>query len=103
MKKLLALSLLAVTACHSPKDWDPDEAREHVPNRPPVEVEYGVETPDGPGLQYMVMNVEGAKALTNWLDSRREAESFQAEWRDKYPSFSSYIVWRKKPESDGRP
>jgi hypothetical protein len=103
MKIAFALALLALGACYKPRDWDPEEAREHVPQRPEVAVDYAVETPDGPGLQYMVMNVENSKALTDWLDSRSEAESFQSDWRSKYPTFSSYIVWRKKPESDGRP
>jgi len=103
MKNALALLCLTLGACYAPRDWDPEEAREHVPHREPVSVDFDVRTPDGPGLQYMVMNVENAKALTDWLDSRGEAESFQSEWRSKYPDFSSYIVWRKKPETDGRP
>lgn len=99
MKKLLALGLLPLAAgCYAPKDWDPAEARDHVPYTEPVTVDYAVETPSGPGLQYMVMNVEDAKALTDWLDSRGEAESFQSDWRSKYPGFSSYIVWRQKPQ-----
>ena len=103
MKNLLALGLLAAAGCYAPKDWDPEDARDHVPQTEPVTVDHRIDTPSGENLQYMVMNVEDAKALTNWLDSRSEAESFQSDWRSKYPNFNSYILWRKKPESDGRP
>jgi hypothetical protein len=97
MKKTLALGLLALAACHSPKDWDPEDARDHVPYQEPVTVDHAIPTPSSPDLQYMVMNVEDARALTNWLDSRSEAESFRSDWASKYPNFGSYIVWRQKP------
>ena len=97
MKKTLALGLLAIAGCYTPKDWDPEDARNHVPQTQPVTVDHRIDTPSG-DLQYMVMNVEDARALTDWLDSRSEAEGFQSSWRSKYPNFSSYIVWRQKPQ-----
>lgn len=97
MKKLLATGLLALGACYSPKDWDPEDARDHVPNTAPVTVDYSVDTPSGSDLQYMVMNVEDSKALTAWLESRGEAESVRSDWASKHPHLNFYVVWRQKP------
>ncbi len=103
MKNLLALALLAAAGCHAPKDWDPEEARELVPPLEPVVVEYDVRIPDGPPLQYMAMQVDDNRALSPWLDSRSEAESAGREWSSKARGLDWYVIWRQKPQPDGRP
>ena len=98
MKRLLALgALLASASCYSPRDWDPEEARDHVPYTEPVTVEHRIESPPGPGLQYMVLQVEDQRALTPWLDSREAAESAGREWEQKRPGLGWYVLWRQKP------
>jgi hypothetical protein len=103
MKTLLALGLLPLGACYHPKDWDPAEARSIVPVTEPVSIDYSVATPTGPGLQYMVLQVEDARAITPWLDSLSVAQSAGREWGAKRPDLGWYILWRHKPDADGRP
>ena len=98
MKTLLALVLLAAAGCYHPRDWDPAEAREIVPPYVPVVVDHEIATPPGPGLQYLVLQVEDQRALTPWLDSASEAESAGREWGAKWPGYGWYIIWREKPK-----
>ena len=98
MKRLLAPGLLLLlAACYAPRDWDPEDARQHVPITEPVTVDHRIETPPGPGLQYMVMQVDDNRALTPWLDDRGAAETAGHEWGQKWPGFEWYVVWRQKP------
>ena len=68
-----------------------------VPPYVPVTVEHEIATPAGPGLQYLVLQVEDQRALTPWLDSAGEAERVGREWGAKWPGFGWYIIWREKP------
>ena len=104
MKTLAAAALLLpLAACYHPKDWDPAEAREIVPVTEPVSVDYKVETPRGPGLQYMAMQVDDNRALSPWCDDVGDAEAAGREWSQKARGLDWYIVWRQKPQPDGRP
>jgi hypothetical protein len=72
-----------------------------------TEIEYrGVRTvvdpPDvnhdtGGDLQYMAYCNDEERALSDWLDSRSEAQSKANEYRSEHPDRATTILWRQKP------
>ena len=97
MKTLLACAaLLALAACHKPKDWDPEEAY-NFPRTEPVKVEHQVEIPDGP-VQYLAMSADNRYALCSWTENRSEAEAAGRKFEEKHPGLDWYVLWRQKPK-----
>jgi len=95
MKKAIAVVLLAA-GCHSPQDYDPQEAYDAVPRSEPIKVDHQVDPPAGP-LQYLAMSADNKYALCGWTENRSVAEAAGRAFEDKHPRLDWYILWRQKP------
>lgn len=53
--------------------------------------------PSGGQLQYMAYCNDEERALSDWCDSRSEAESKVSSYRSEHPDRACSILWRQKP------
>ena len=53
--------------------------------------------PSGDQLQYMAYCNAEERALSDWCDSRSEAESKMSSYRSEHPDRAYSILWRQKP------
>lgn len=92
MKHLvLAALVLTAVSCAAEDDYKYQKVRTEV-SVPDVRVE-----PSGSEIQYMAYcNIE-ERALTDWVDSRSEAESKAHEYMGEHPDRPCTILWRQKP------
>src|SRR2546427_13104673 len=88
---LLAAGLLSAVSCslHEEPRYHPV----HTEVTPPsVRME-----PEGNQIQYMAYCNAEERALTDWVDSRSEAESAAGRYRGEHPDRDCSILWRQKP------
>ena len=53
--------------------------------------------PSADNIQYMAYCNDEERALSDWCDSRSEAESKLSSYRSEHPDRSCSILWRQKP------
>ena len=95
--KLLALAAVVMSAlsCASESDMP-----EHRRIRTEVEIPDVRMEPQSGDVQYMALCNEEDRALSDWVDSRSEAESKGREYLGSHPDRTYSILWRQKPGSE---
>ena len=92
--KLLALAAVVMSAlsCASESDMPEHRRIRTEVQIPDVRVE-----PESGDVQYMAISNEEERALSDWVDSRSEAESKGREYQGVHPDRTYSILWRQKP------
>jgi hypothetical protein len=94
MLKHLLLGALVASAVSCAAESDMPE---HRKVRTRVDVPDVRMEPEGNDIQYMAYCNDEERALTDWVDSRSEAESKLSEYKSQHPDRLISILWRQKP------
>lgn len=91
MKNLLiAALLLCAVSCSTSTDVKYHGVRTEV--HPP-----DVNHETGGDLQYMAYSLVEERALSDWCNSRSEAQSAASSYQSEHPDRAVTILWRQKP------
>lgn len=89
---LLAVAALSLASCARDEDslkYDKVRVDRYEPD---VRIE-----PQGENLQYMAFCTDEGRALSDWVDSRSEAQSKASQYHGEHPDRECTVVWRQKP------
>jgi len=93
MKQLLLAALaLGLASCAQDDDSLKYEKVQVDRYTPDIRIE-----PQGENLQFMALCSDEGRALTDWVDSRSEAQSKASEYHGEHPDRECTVVWRQKP------
>jgi len=91
MKNLLIAGILmCAVSCSTSTDIEYHGVRTQV--HPP-----DVNHDTGGDLQYMAYCLDEERALSDWCNSRSEAQSKAGEYQSEHPDRKTTILWRQKP------
>ena len=87
---LLAVALLGAVSCSTGTEIEYRGVRTEV--HPP-----DVNHETGGDLQFMAYCLSSERALSDWVDSRSEAQSKASAYKSEWPDRDTTILWRQKP------
>ncbi|HLY11091.1 MAG TPA: hypothetical protein VKW04_17445 [Planctomycetota bacterium] len=92
MKQLiLAALVLALASCARDDDSLKYEKVRVDRYQPDIHIE-----PQGT-CQYMAFCADEGRALSDWVDSRSEAQSKASDYHSEHPDRECMVLWREKP------